>query len=61
MTVEILQDDLFPSKEEMIELEKRDYEYDEQTDILARWLYEGNVADEDFFEKCAKVCHECLD
>ena len=45
-----------PSAEQMKKLEDREYKFDNETDLLAKWLYEGNEATDEIYVKCMKVC-----
>jgi len=44
-----------PTREQRKVLDERCYEYDEQTTLLAKWIYEGNAADNDLFAECLEV------
>ena len=47
--------DFMPSKEELAELSARDYEYDKETTLLAKWMFAGNKMDDKLLTQCIQV------
>ena len=45
---------LLPSEADMKEIEDREYEYEDESDALARWICNGGDITDDIFEKAFK-------